>query len=585
MTLLPASVRTLGGMFDHAAERYPGKTIGSFPKEESVDFEELARSGREVAHRLLAAGIEPGMPVAVLIRSNLELLRALGGVAAAGAVIVPLSVSVGLSAAYLARLGHVVEDCGVRFAVVDETYAEHFAELLPHIRTITLGPGRTDTATGGDAGPAGLPVVDEEDLALIQYTSGSTSNPRGVALTHRNVLAGIRALHEGVRPRADDVLCHWLPLSHDMGLFSTLAGVAAGIDIRISAPQDFVKHPEEWLREFCAFGADITVGPNFSYRYLIDAIEPDDVAEYDLSSLRVALNGAEPIDPELVSEFGRHFAAAGLAPEAMTPCYGLAEATLAVTFAPVDERAAVDWVDRSVLNSTGHARPAEPRAPGARGIVSCGIPVSSVDVRITDSGTDLPERTVGEIEIRGVPVMRGYFGEKGEAGDTGAVDGGTIEWCSTGDLGYLADSRLYVTGRRKEMMILGGQNYYPQDIEDAIRNLPGVHKGHAIAVVLPPDPGTGTPERIGVLAEVAVVSPPYGPTVSAIREAAAGELAGASVDVVLLRRNALPRTTSGKFQRLLTRGQLLEGTLKRVLVQVAAGAPLPPDEGSAPSPA
>lgn len=206
------------------------------------------------------------MPVAVLVQSNLELLQALNGVAAAGGVIVPLSVSTGLNKAYLARLSHVIEDCGVGFAVVDDAYAQHFAELLPHIKTLTLS-SLTGDDVERDSPAADLPVVDEESLALIQYTSGSTSNPRGVALTHRNVLAGIRALHHGVDPGEGDLLCHWLPLSHDMGLFSTLAAVGAGVGIRISPPQDFIKYPDDWLSKFSEYGASILAGPNFSYRF------------------------------------------------------------------------------------------------------------------------------------------------------------------------------------------------------------------------------------------------------------------------------------------------------------------------------
>jgi fatty-acyl-CoA synthase len=226
-------------------------------------------------------------------------------------------------------------------------------------------------------------------------------------------------------------------------------------------------------------------------------------------------------------------------------------------------------VDRTALNGTSRAEPAEPGSAGARGIVSCGSPVPGVEVRIAKDSRALAERVVGDIEIRGEPVMRGYYKES-EA--SVSPDG----WCSTGDLGYLADGCLHVTGRRKEMMILRGRNYYPQDIEDAIREVLGVHKGHAVAVVLPADPAGGLPERIGVLAEVSTAAPPHAGTVSAIREAAAG-VGGASVDVVLMRRNALLRTTSGKYQRLLMRSQLLEGTLRRVVIHVAADSPLPAD--------
>jgi fatty-acyl-CoA synthase len=568
-TFLPAALRTLDAMFGYAGRSYPDKQIQTVFTEEGLSFARLVRNGGTAARRLATAGIQPGTPVAVMTASNLNLMQALNGVAASGAVIVPLPVSLGSTKAHLARLNHIVEDCALRFAVVDDAHVKYFAELFPHIETLTMREllGGADGAVRS----ADLPIVHEDDLALIQYTSGSTSRPRGVALTHRNIMAGIRAMHQGVDLQPDDVLCHWLPLSHDMGLFSTLAAVAAGVDIRLSPPQDFIKHPDHWLRKFSQCRASLLVGPNFSYQYLMDAIPPEETADYDLSAVRVMLNGAEPIDPVLVETFTRHFAPSGLSPQAMMPCYGLAEATLAVTFSPLGETAAVDWVDRATLNNAGSARPAEPGAAGSRGVVSCGVPVPNIEVRITRDGYPLPERAVGDIEIRGEPVMRGYYREPEPSVSRHG-------WFSTGDLGYLAGSRLHVTGRRKEMMILGGQNYYPQDVEEAVGQAAGIYRGRAVAVVLSADPATGEPERIGVLAEVGVASAPYRATVSAIREAAAGELGGASVDVILLPRNALLRTTSGKYQRLLMRRRLLDGGLSRTLIHVRAGEPVPPDD-------
>jgi acyl-CoA synthetase (AMP-forming)/AMP-acid ligase II len=557
-------------MLEHAARQYPDRLVRSLLTDEAISFDQLARSGPVVARSLVAAGIEQGAPVAVLIKSPFELLQALFGIADAGAVIVPLSVSVGLTKAYLARLNHILDNCGARYAVVDDTYAEHFAEVLPHIKTFTVDALSRSAATPPRSV---LPIVNDRDLALIQYTSGSTSNPKGVALTHRNILTSLRAMNYAIDAVPGDVLCHWLPLSHDMGLFSTLTGVAGGWDIYLSPPQAFIKQPDTWLRRSSEVRASILVGPNFSYQYLMEAVPPDEVVNYDLGAVRIMLNGAEPIDPELLRTFPRHFAASNLVPHAMTPCYGLAEATLAVTFAPVAEPAKIDWVDRSALNEAGQAHPVAAGAANARAVVSCGVPQTGMDTRIVRDGVALPERTVGEIEIRGDSVMRGYYRDSRL---TRSSDG----WCPTGDLGYLAESHLYVTGRLKEMMILGGQNYYPQDVEDTVQRLPGIYQRHAVAVVLPADSVASMPERIAVLAEVSAVRAPHGPTVSAVRSAAATQLDGASVDVVLLRPNALLRTTSGKFQRLLMRDQLLQGGLRRVLVHVRANEPVPTDEVS-----
>ncbi|MER5648126.1 AMP-binding protein [Streptosporangium sp. NPDC002524] len=560
--LVPAGVRTLGEMFVHAAGSHPGQVVGTFFPGQNLTFHELVRDGRLAAGRLRNLGVEPATPVAVLLQSPVDFLRVTGGVALAGAVLVPLAVSTGFTKAFLSRMRHVLADSGARFAVIDDPYAEPLAELMPGLRVVPLshlvGPYAHLLQDDGVLEP---PRAGEDDLALIQYTSGSTSAPRGVALTHRNVLAGLRAIQRGVDARAGDVTCHWLPLSHDMGLFSTLAAIGAGISVHVSAPQDFIKRPDDWLRRFCDLRATIYLGPAFGYGHLLDCVPPEDVPDLDLSAVRVMLNGAEPIAPELIASFQERFAPAGLDPRAMTPCYGLAEATLAVTFTPVGQEAGVDWVDRDLLNNAGWAGPAERGALAARGIVSCGVPVPGVEVRIVKDGVEAGERVVGDIEVRGEPVTRGYHGQ--EPFPAGG-------WCPTGDLGYLAGSALYVTGRRKEMIIIGGRNYYPEDVEARVRHVAGLYGGRAVAVVLPADHGAGRPERIAVLAEAATARPPHGRLVSDLRAAAAGELGGASVDVVLLGRGGLLRTTSGKFQRLLMRDRLLAGTLDRVLEHVTA---------------
>lgn len=560
--LVPAGVRTLGEMFVRAAELHPGQVAGTFFPGHRLTFHELLCDGRVAAARLRSLGAEPGTPVAVLLQSPLDFLRVTGGIALAGAVLVPLAVSTGFTKAFLSRMRHVLADSGARFAVIDDLYAEPLAELVPGLRVVPVshlaGPY---AGLLGDPGVLEPPQVGADDLALIQYTSGSTSAPRGVALTHRNVLAGLRVIQRGTDARADDVVCHWLPLSHDMGLFSTLAAVGAGVAVHVSAPQDFVKRPDDWLRWFCDLRATIYAGPAFGYGYLLDSIPPEEAPGYDLSAVRVMLNGAEPIAPDLIATFQERFAPAGLDPRAMTPCYGLAEATLAVTFTPAGEEARVDWVNRDLLNNAGRAEPADRDDPAARGIVSCGVPAPGVQVRIVKDGVEAGERVVGDIEVRGEPVTRGYHRQ------APLPAGG---WCPTGDLGYLAGSALHVTGRRKEMIILNGRNHYPEDVEVRVREVAGLYQRRAVAVVLPADPGAGRRERIAVLAEAALARPPYGQLVSDLRAAAAEELGGASVDVVLLGRGGLPRTTSGKFQRLLMRDHLLAGTLDRVLEHVTA---------------
>lgn len=569
-TAPPSGIQSLGDLFNTVAGQHPARQIATFFAEDSITLQQFSLTSRNIAGNLLEAGIRKSDPVAVLVRSNLGLLQTINGIVQAGAVVMPLPMVVGAPyKTHIARLTHVMTHSEARYVIVDDTQTELVSGLPEHVIKLPLSqlaevPSHT-----------ALPAVDAHDLALIQYTSGSTSSPRGVALTHANVLAGIRAIQHVSEMGPRDMLCHWLPLSHDMGLFSTLAAIAAGCEVRISPPADFIKHPDLWLRKFCELRATMYAAPNFSYQYLIDAIPLEETPEYDLSSARIILNGAEPVDPHLITAFGQHFAASGLAPQAMTPGYGLAEATLGVSFSSPDTMATVDWVDRDVLNATGEAHMVAPDAGNARGIVSCGPPVPGIHVRITTNGRSLGERLVGDIEIRGEPVMGGYYRESAPAL---LPDG----WFSTGDLGYLCGGHLYVTGRKKEILIIGGRNYYPQDIEDTVRRVPGVHNRHAVAVVLPAEHSTGAPERIAVVAEPDVAAAAYGSTIAALREAAATELDGASVDVVLVRRNALPRTTSGKFQRVLIRDRLQRGTLDHVLVHLPCGTPVSRNADGAP---
>ncbi|MFE1357643.1 MULTISPECIES: AMP-binding protein [Streptomyces] len=560
---LPTTVTLLDGLFTYAAERHPAQLIGSTDPARALPFARLEHDGVAVAAALLERGVRRGTPVVFPAGDAADFFPVLNAIVSVGAIAVPVSARAGRNPASAARLRHIVEDCEAALILADDDAVPVLREVLPDVPTHPLSALLAAARTTGvpATAPPGLRPADRdpEDLALIQYTSGSTSRPRGVALTHRNVLAALRIIPAALRPHATDVISHWLPLSHDLGLFGTLASLGCGIRICLSQPRDFIKQPDAWLAASCEAGATILVGPDFFYQYLVEAVPADEVTRYDLSGVRMALNGAEPIDPAGLDLFARHFAPAGFRREAQLPCYGLAEATLPVSFDSPLRPPAVDWVDRAALND---ALKAVPAGTGGRGIVNCGTPAPGVEVRVTAEGETLPERSVGEIEIRGEAVTAGYYRES----EPSARPGG---WRGTGDLGYFADGCLHITGRSKEILILAGQNHYPQDIEDAVREAPGLFRRSAVAVVLPADPGAGLPERIGVFAEVASEGP-HTATVTAIRRTAAEVLGGASVDVVLLPALGISRTTSGKFQRLLMRKRLLDGTLDNALAHITA---------------
>jgi acyl-CoA synthetase (AMP-forming)/AMP-acid ligase II len=392
----------------------------------------------------------------------------------------------------------------------------------------------------------------------VQFTSGSTSVPKGVRLTHANVLHGVAAIAGGVAMTPRDRGANWLPLFHDMGLFGTLSGLLTPMPMTVWTPSAFIKDPAAWLRDFADRRCSIVASPNFGYEALVEAVTPAEVPALDLSCWRVAFNGAEPVLPGSVERFAAHFAPAGFAPEAMYPVYGMAEATLAVTFPPAERPTLTTWVDRDRL-AAGEVIEVPPGAPRARGFVALGRPVRAMELRVVDeAGGGLAPDRVGEIEIRGAAVTQGYLGA-GTAEEP--ADGGG--WRPTGDLGFLHDGDLYVTGRRKEMIIIRGENYYPEDAEAAVRDIPGLHRRRCVAVADATADGT---EVITVLCETAVQDPEEVARLAAEIQAAvfrALDLDSARVHVHLVVPDALPRTSSGKFRRTAAR-ELAHESLQKV---------------------
>jgi acyl-CoA synthetase (AMP-forming)/AMP-acid ligase II len=381
--------------------------------------------------------------------------------------------------------------------------------------------------------------VAAESLAIVQYTSGSTSSPKGVTLTHSNVLAGVDAIVHAMSLTHRDIHASWLPLFHDMGLCGLLSGLRAGTAQYLTSPAAFVKDPAAWLEQFARRRASIYASPSFAYRLLLDRVNEDALKTLDLSSWRVAFNGGEPVDAACMSEFIARFSVAGFRPAAMVPCYGMAEATLAVTFDSFEQMPSFESVARDALGSERLARGVSEDAQGSRRVVNVGRPVSGMRVRIADeSGCPCAERVVGEIEICGASVTSGYYKNPEETRDR-IRDG----WLKTGDLGYFAAECLYVTGRSKQMLIVRGTNYYPEDVEEAVRETQGIYHRRCVAV---------SADATGEVLVLAERSSTAGPELAVeIRRAAEVSFPELTFSVSLVRPRSLPQTSSGKFQRLL----------------------------------
>lgn len=531
---------TLHEALDRAAAGHPDAPVTFPPTGGSISLSELAGVSRAMGAALVAAGVAPGERVGILSQNSPEFLLALVASCRAGAAACPLPLpsSTRDLAGYAIRLRGTAASAGLRHVITGARMAgmvSRFATALGDVRFLPAD----DLATG-PAHPVALPPAGPESLALVQFTSGSTAVPKGVRLTHRNILAGIAAIIDGLELSGRDHGGSWLPLFHDMGLFATLSAMVAGIPMTVWSPAAFVKDPAGWLGEFLARGVTISPMPSFGYSYLTDAVPAGLAASLDMRRWRVALNGAEPIPPAAVERFLDRFAPAGFAPEAMFPVYGMAEATLAVTFPPLGRPPLLTWVDRDSLARDGIARDVAAGQPGARGLVGVGRPVAGMRVRVVPDGPAGDDR-VGEIQIRGASVTDGYL----PAGDPVTADG----WLRTGDLGFLRAGELFVTGRRKEMIIVRGVNYYPEDVESVIRDAPGLYRGRCVAFA-----DADGAETISVLAESRLADPGELARLAAdLRQAVTAALGLPSVTVGLLPPGSLPRTSSGKFQRLAAR--------------------------------
>ncbi len=426
---------------------------------------------------------------------------------------------------------------------------------MPSLRQVVTPDlaGRTGRSPG--AGLA-LPRLRSSDVALLQYTSGSTGQPKGVVLTHANLLANIRAMGEAGEASGADVFVSWLPLYHDMGLIgSWMSSVYYGFPLVLMAPQTFLARPARWLEAIHAHRGTISVAPNFAYELCLTRIEDAELEGLDLSSWRLALNGAEPVGPLTVERFADRFAPYGLRHESISPVYGLAECCVGLAFPPLGRGPLIDRVDRDGFMRSGRAVPVGEEAPEALRFVACGRALPDHELRIVDAaGNELDDRNEGRIQFRGPSATSGYY--RNPAATKELVRDG---WRETGDLGYVADGDLYVTGRVKDLVIRAGRNLHPEELETALGGLPGIRKG-CVAVFGDTDPGGA--ERLIVLAETRERDEGARSTLRAAIVTTTVELAGAPPDdVVLAPPHTVLKTSSGKIRRSETRDLYRRGAL------------------------
>ncbi|HSF40776.1 MAG TPA: AMP-binding protein, partial [Thermoanaerobaculia bacterium] len=549
----PDRTRSLVEVLEWHARRHPGRRhVLFYPGDgdpEELTYAELLRRARAVAAGLERLGVGRGQAVGLMLPTGLEYFAAFFGVQIAGGVPVPLYPPARKSQIedHLRRQAGILKTAGAEVLVT-------FPEVLPLARLLSAQlPGLrrvvtvTDLSTGG--GEPKAPAPRPEDVAFLQFTSGSTGNPKGVVLTHANLLANLRAIGEGAEIRPDDVVVSWLPLYHDMGLIGCWMGsLYFGLPLVLMSPLSFLARPSRWLWAIHRHRGTLSAAPNFAYELCVAKVEDEEIDGLDLSSWRMALNGAEPVSPEAMSRFIERYAPYGFDAGAMAPVYGLAENSLAVAFPPLRRPPLVDAVQREPFQREGVAIPAEPGEPHALRFASCGVPLPGHEIRVVDeAGRELEERRQGRLEFKGPSATSGYF--KNPEATARLIQG---EWLDSGDLAYIAAGEVYITGRVKDVIIRAGRNLYPHELEEAVGNLPGVRKG-CVAVFGSADPATGT-ERLIVLAETRETGEAE---IERLREAVqsvAVDLLGTPADdVVLAPPHTVPKTSSGKIRRTSAR--------------------------------
>jgi 1-acyl-sn-glycerol-3-phosphate acyltransferase len=413
---------------------------------------------------------------------------------------------------------------------------------------------------------SGSRVRKGTDIALLQYTSGSTGNPKGVVLTHANLLANMRAIAEAAQMSPDDVGVSWLPLYHDMGLIGAwLTLMMHGLPVVVMSPIAFLTRPERWLQAVSKYRATLSAAPNFAYELCVRKIPDKAMEGVDLSSWRAALNGAEPVNPETLERFTNRFAKHGFRREAMFPVYGLAEASLAVTFPPLNRGPKVDRVEREMFATEGRAIPAKAGDENAIGFVSSGVALPRHEVTIVDKdGREVPERTEGFLWFRAASATSGYFqNEEATAKlfSSGPTNGaGEYPWVNSGDRAYQADGEIYITGRVKDIIIKGGRNLYPHEVEELASRAEGIRKGCVVAFGLKGEE-TGT-EKLVIVAESREEDRAKRAAIAAaINDQVARGLGLPPDRVELIRPGSIPKTSSGKLRREETKQLYLQGTL------------------------
>ncbi len=559
----PHSAQTLVEVLDWYLHTHPDRThillYDEAQEGERVTYRQLHQGAQAVAVGLQQRGMLPGEPVAIMLPTGRDYFFGFFGILLAGGVPVPLYPPVRPDQLedHLRRQRGILASCQA-VTLITVPKAKNLARLM-RSHVTSLQHLVTVDELSATPGSYRAPVLGPQDIALLQYTSGSTGNPKGVVLTHANLLTNIRTMGEAVQANSTDVFVSWLPLYHDMGLIGAwLGSLYYAARLVIMSPLAFLLRPQRWLWAIHQHRATLSAAPNFAYELCLRHIQDEDIAGLDLSSWRQVFNGAEPVSPDTLQRFSERFARYGFRREAMMPVYGLAESSVGLAFPPLGRGPLIDRIQREAFTHHGRAIAAADSDSHALRFVACGRPLPGHEIRIiAPDGHELPERQEGRMQFRGPSATGGYYRNPEETRRLFQGD-----WLDSGDLAYIAEGDIYITGRIKDVIIRAGRNIYPHELEEAVGDTPGIRKGR-VAAFGSADPDTGT-ERLVVLAETREQDPLALERLRSEIIATATDLTGAPPDeVVLAPPGTVLKTSSGKIRRAASRERYERGHIGR----------------------
>ena len=551
---IPEHARTIVEALDwhlqHHAERVHITLAHETGTQDEITYSALHRGAARVAAALLARDMPPRAAVAIMLPTGADYFHTFFGILLAGGIPVPI---------YPPARPSQIEDHMRRHAGILSNAQARVLITMPEAKALALllrsqVASLSDVVTPGelatDAAESMRPAIRSDDIAFLQYTSGSTGNPKGVVLTHANVLSNLDAMGRALQVNASDVFVSWLPLYHDMGLIGAwLGSLYYGFRLVAMSPLTFLARPQSWLRAIHRHRGTMSAAPNFAYQLCARRIDERELEGLDLTSWRLAFNGAEPVSPETLEEFAARFEKYGLRREALMPVYGLAECTVGLAFPPLNRGPKIDRVERVTFANTGRAAPATEGVDGdTLRFVACGHPIPGHQIRIVDNaGRELPERHEGRLQFSGPSATQGYYRNPEET--KRLFDGA---WLDSGDYAYIAEGDVFLTGRAKDVIIRAGRNIYPYELEEIVGNIPGVRKG-CVAVFGSVDRSANI-ERIVVLAETRETDTDIRDKIRQQINDVAFELIGmAPDDVVLAPPHTVLKTSSGKIRRAASR--------------------------------